>query len=345
MSMATRKNSEGNKPLIEQVTPLAAITGGEFQIRGYGFVRSERPRVIFGKVPGTVIIGSDTLVIARVPEDATVGKIVVENGDDQSASWACDIGIQVADGMHPVANPAVDTFGNVYATFSGTRGQKTPVSVFRIDPRDGVTPFLTDIMNATGLIFDRDGFLYVSSRYEGIVYRADPSGSLSVFVEGMGVATGMAFDDAGNLYVGDRSGTIFKISPSRQIYVFATLESSISAYHLAMGPEGYLYVSGPTTSSFDTLHRISPAGEVEPFFRGLGRPQGMAFDADGSLYAAASLGGRRGIVRITPDGEGMLYLSGPNIVGVAFSPSRSMYVTTNNGVHRVEVGIAGRPAA
>ena len=343
--MAIRKHSEGNKPLIEQVTPLAAITGGEFQIRGYGFVRSERPRVNFGKVPGTVIVGSDSLVIARVPEDATVGKIVIENGDDQSTSWACDIGIQVADGMHPVANPAVDTFGNVYATFSGTRGQKTPVSVFRIDPRDGVTPFLSDIMNATGLILDRDGFLYISSRFEGIVYRADPSGALSVFVEGMGVATGMAFDDAGNLYVGDRSGTIFKISPSRQIYVFATLESSISAYHLAMGPEGYLYVSGPTTSSFDTLHRISPAGEVEPFFRGLGRPQGMAFDADGSLYVAASLGGRRGVVRITPEGEGMLYLSGPNIVGVAFSPSRSMYVTTNNGVHRVDVGIAGRPMA
>ena len=343
--MAIRKHSEGNKPLIEQVTPLAAITGGEFQIRGYGFVRSERPRVNFGKVPGTVIVGSDSLVIARVPEDATVGKIVVENGDDQSTSWACDIGIQIADGMHPVANPAVDTFGNVYATFSGTRGQKTPVSVFRIDPRDGVTPFLSDIMNATGLILDRDGFLYISSRFEGIVYRADPSGALSVFVEGMGVATGMAFDDAGNLYVGDRSGTIFKISPSRQIYVFATLESSISAYHLAMGPEGYLYVSGPTTSSFDTLHRISPAGEVEPFFRGLGRPQGMAFDADGSLYVAASLGGRRGVVRITPEGEGMLYLSGPNIVGIAFSPSRSMYVTTNNGVHRVDVGIAGRPMA
>ncbi len=334
---------EDPKPLIEQVTPAAAITGGEFQIRGHGFVRSERPKVNFGTVPGTVIIGSDTLVIARVPEDATVGKIVIENGDDESTGWACDIGIQIADGMHPVANPAVDRFGNIYSTFSGTRGQKTPVSVYRIDPRDGVAPFLTDIMNATALLFDREGFLYISSRYEGIVYQADPSGALSVFVEGMGVATGMAFDDDGNLYVGDRSGTIFKISPARQIYVYATLESSISAYHLAFGPEGYLYVTGPTTSSFDTVHRISPTGEVESYFRGLGRPQGMAFDADGNLYVAASYGGRRGVVRITPQREGKLFLSGPNIVGVAFSPSRSMIITTNNGVHRVDVGIAGRP--
>jgi sugar lactone lactonase YvrE len=345
LTMAIKKQSGDHKPLIERVTPLAAITGGEFQIRGHGFVRSERPRVNFGTVQGTVIIGSDSLVIARVPEDATVGKIVIENGDGASSSWACDIGIQVADSMHPVTNPAVDSFGNVYATFSGTRGQKTPVSVYRIDPRDGVTPFLTDIMNATGLIFDRDGQLYISSRYEGIVYRADQTGALSVFVEGMGVATGMAFDDIGNLYVGDRSGTIFKISPARQIYVYATLESSISAYHLAFGPEGYLYVTGPTTSSFDTIHRISPAGEVESFFRGLGRPQGMAFDKDGSLYVAASLGGRRGVVRIAPNGEAALYLSGPNIVGVAFSPSRAMYVTTNNGVHRIDAGIEGRPLA
>ena len=84
---------------------------------------------------------------------------------------------------------------------------------------------------------------------------------------------------------------------------------------------------------------------MESFFRGLGRPQGMAFDKDGRLYVAASLGGRRGVVRITPDREADLYLSGPNIVGVAFSPSRAMYVTTNNGVHRVDVGIEGRPLA
>ena len=117
----------------------------------------------------------------------------------------------------------------------------------------------------------------------------------------MGVATGIAFDDEENLYVGDRSGTIFKISRERQIYVFATLEPSIAAYHLAFGPDEYLYVTGPTTSSFDSVYRISPAGDVEVFYRGLGRPQGLAFDVDGNLYVAASLGGRRGVVRINPD--------------------------------------------
>ncbi len=159
----------------------------------------------------------------------------------------------------------------------------------------------------------------------------------------MGVATGIAFDPDENLYVGDRSGTVFKISRSRQIYVFATLEPSIAAYHFAFGNDGYLYVTGPTTSSFDSVHRISAAGEVETYYRGLGRPQGLALDAEGRLYVAASLGGRRGVVRFDHDRNPELFLSGPGIVGLAFTPSRAMVVSTNNALFRVDVGIAGRP--
>ena len=159
----------------------------------------------------------------------------------------------------------------------------------------------------------------------------------------MGVATGLAFDPDGNLYVGDRSGTIFKISPSRQIFVFATLEPSIAAYHLAFGPDGYLYVTGPTTSSFDCVYRISQKGEVEVFYRGLGRPQGMAFDEEGHLYVAASLGGRKGVVRINPNRQAELFVSGPGIVGLAFTPSRALVLATTNALYRVDVGIKGRP--
>jgi sugar lactone lactonase YvrE len=237
----------------------------------------------------------------------------------------------------------VDSEGNVFSTFSGSRGQKSPVSIYSIDTNYNSKPFVTDLMNPTGLAFDREGILYVSSRYDGIVYQITHSGSMSVYVEGMGVATGIAFDRDENLYVGDRSGTIFKISRSRQIYVFATLEPSIAAYHLAFGPEDYLYVTGPTTSSFDSVHRISNAGEVETFYRGLGRPQGVAFDAAGNLYVAASLAGRRGIIRIDPKGKPQQYLSGPGIVGLAFTPSKSMILATHNALYRVDADIAGRP--
>jgi sugar lactone lactonase YvrE len=198
-------------------------------------------------------------------------------------------------------------------------------------------------MNATALAFDREGFLYISSRYDGIVYQVTPAGSMSVYVEGMGVATGIAFDPDENLYVGDRQGTIFKISPSRQIYVFATVEPSIAAYHLAFGPDRHLYITGPTTSSFDSVYRVAPTGDVDTFYRGLGRPQGMAFDAEGRLYVAASLGGRRGVVRFGADRQPELFLSGPNIVGLAFTPSRSIVVATNSVLYRVDAGIKGKP--
>jgi sugar lactone lactonase YvrE len=251
--------------------------------------------------------------------------------------------VVIADNLHPVANPAVDSFGSVYTTFSGSRGQKTPVSVYRYDAKEGSRPFLSEIMNATGLAFDRDGLLYVSSRYDGIVYQATPTGEISVYVEGMGVATGLVFDHEENLFVGDRSGTIFKISRARQIYVFATLESSISAYHLAIGPDQHLYVTGPTTSSYDAVYRINPAGEVETYFRGLGRPQGLAFDSEGRLYVAASLAGRRGVVRITPDHKAEHFLSGPGIVGLAFLPGRGLVAATNNSLYKVDCGVTGMP--
>jgi sugar lactone lactonase YvrE len=342
--MAPRKDSNG-KPRISQVEPEAAISGGELYIRGKGLAPDAAsmnlPSVRIGDVSAPVVIGSDSLVIVRVPEGASAGDLVVGRGNHASEVWSCDIGIQIAENLHPVANPAIDHFGNIYATFSGTRGQKAPVAVYRIDLNFNMRPFVNDLMNATGLAVDKEGTIYVSSRFDGMVYQISPSGNMSVYVEGMGVATGICFDEDGNLYVGDRSGTVFKIAPNRQIFVYATLEPSISAYHLAWGPDQHLYVSGPTTSSFDSVYRITDSGDVEVFYRGLGRPQGMAFDTDGNLYAAASHMGRKGVVRITPDKTISHVLSGPGIVGLAFSPSRSMIVATTNSLYRVDVGIKG----
>jgi sugar lactone lactonase YvrE len=337
------RKSSNDKPHIAQVTPAAAIAGGELQIRGKGFARSERPRVTIGEVGANLVISSDSFVIARVPDGASAGDLVIESAGQASESWACDIGVLIAENLHPVSNPAIDTFGNIYATFSGSRGQKVPVAVYKIDLNHAMKPFVPEMMNATGMAFDEHGTLYVSSRYDGFVYQVTPAGITSVYVEGMGVASGLAFDHEHNLYVGDRSGTIFKIGADRQIFVFATLEPSMAAYHLAFGPDGYLYVTGPTTSSFDCVHRISDHGEVEVFYRGLGRPQGMAFDEDGNLYAAASISGRRGVVRIDQDRQAQLFLSGPGIVGLAFTPSRALIVATTNALYRVDVGIKGRP--
>jgi len=348
MSISDRllgKKTMNGKPHIEAVSPAFALPGGEVRITGKSLRPAElrRPSVRFGDVEGSVLISSDEFVVARVPEGAATGPVVVGTNGHQSNAHSISVAVPIADGLHPVANPAIDQAGNLFVTFSGSRGQKVPVAIFKIDTDYKLTPFLNEMMNATAIAFDRRGLLYVSSRNDEAVYQVTPDGSVKPYAEGMGVATGIAFDRDENLYVGDRSGTIFKIARDRQIFVFATLEPSISAYHLAIGPHGDLFVTGPTTSSFDSIYKIDPHGSLSTFYRGLGRPQGMAFDIAGNLYVAASLSGRRGIVKITPQGQASVEVAGPGLVGLAFSPHKSAVLATTGAVHQIAWNIEGLP--
>jgi sugar lactone lactonase YvrE len=339
-----RKNVNGG-PHIESVAPVLALAGGEVRIVGSGLrpQQWERPRVQFGEVEGGIVVSSNSFLVARVPDGAISGPVVVASDGHISNAHTVKIAVPIAENLHPVTNPALDSQGNIYATFSGSRGQKTPVAIFKIDTNYTVKPLVSEMMNATGIAFDRDGQMYVSSRHDGAVYRLAPNGTMTTYAGGMGVATGIAFDRNQNLYVGDRSGTIFKIGRDQQVFVFATLEPSVSAYHLAFGPQGDLFVTGPTTSSFDGVHRIDPQGTVHTFFRGLGRPQGLAFDALGDLYVASSLSGKRGIVKITPEGKASLEVSGHGLVGLAFAPGRSVILATTDALHHLSWNIPGMP--
>src|SRR5712675_2030752 len=339
-----KKNANG-KPHIETVMPPSALPGGEVRIIGSSLRPNElrRPSVRFGDAEGAIVISADEFLVARVPEGASSGPVTVATNGSSSNGHQVNIAEMIAENLHPVTNPAIDAEGNIFATFSGERGQKVPVAIYKIDTNYNVKPFLTEMTNATAISFDRAGQMYVSSRFDGTVYRVAPNGTMSIYAEGMGVATGIAFDRAQNLYVGDRSGTIFKIARDQQVFVFATLEPSVSAYHLAIGPMGDLFVTGPTTSSFDRVHKIDPHGTVSTFYRGLGRPQGLAFDVAGNMYVAASLSGKRGIVKITPDAKANLEVAGQGLVGLAFAPGRSAVLATTNAVHHLAWNIAGLP--
>jgi sugar lactone lactonase YvrE len=339
------KKTVNGGPHIESISPLLALAGAEVRIAGTGLRPPEfqRPRVQFGDVQGGVVISSDSFLVARVPDGATSGTVVVSTNGHTSNAQPIKVAVPIAESLHPVTSPAVDAQGNIYATFSGSRGQKVPIAIFKIDTNYVVKPFVTEMMNATAIAFDRQGHLYVSSRHDGAVYRVAPNGATTTYAEGMGIATGIAFDKSQNLYVGDRSGTIFKIGKDQQVFVFATLEPSVSAYHLAFGPQGDLFVTGPSTSSFDSVHRIDPQGTVHTFYRGLGRPQGLAFDVAGNLYVAASLGGKRGIVKITPEGNASLEVAGHGLVGLAFAPDKSVVLATTDALHHLSWGIEGLP--
>ena len=338
------ESGSNSRPYITTIDPPFALPGGEVRIIGRHLIGREftRPDVRIGNAEASITLASDDLIVARMPIRPESSELTVST-DASSNAVKVGVAVEIADDLHPVANPAVDAEGNIYVSFSGSRGQAVPVSVYKIKPGQSVQPLVSELMNATGLALDSGGFLYVSSRYDGAVYRIAPNGAMATYAQGMGVATGIAFDPEENLYVGDRSGTIFKIARDRQIYVFATLEPSVSAYHLAFAPSGNLFVTGPTISSFDAVYEIDPHGTVREFYRGLGRPQGIAFDVDGNLYVAASLKGRRGIVRLTPAAEPSLILSGSNLVGLAFAPGNAVILATTNAVHHLAWGITGQP--
>src|SRR5262245_19792458 len=193
---------------IKSVMPKAALPGGEVVIKysGHALEGTSRPEVRFGDFSAQVTLASSDYIIAKVPESSAelgTSELVVSTNGDTSRPFPYEIGKKLASNLHPVANPAVDADGNIYATYSGRRGQKTPVSIYKVTSKGAVTPFVTDIMNATGLAFSLTGELFVSSRYENNIYQMDRARRSKLFTEGMNIATDIAFDHDRNLYVGD----------------------------------------------------------------------------------------------------------------------------------------------
>jgi sugar lactone lactonase YvrE len=330
-------------PRIDDIVPAAALPLGEVELIGahLGPLAFGPPAVLVDGHPAHVLMSRPTRLALRVPEEASTGLIEVRSPSGASNTVPLRVARQLSEGLHPVTSPAVSRSGMIYATISGQRGKQTPVSIVRVSPDGRGTPFVTGILNATGLAFNPDGDLFVTSRAEGNVYRIDPSGESTIYAEGMGVATGAAFDAQGNLFVGDRSGTIFKIDPQRKIFVYATLEPSVAAYHITVNAEGVLFVAAPALNSNDAIWAIDTHGQSSVWYRGLGRPQGLALSKDGDIYVCSCLHGRRGLVRITAAGEASLVLAGPNLVGVAFSPFGTTVLTTSEAVYDVDLGVEG----
>src|SRR5579863_1164926 len=331
------------EPRIDEVQPPAALPLGEVELIGANLGPNPYgpPVVVLGTHPAQVLMSRPGRIAFRIPENASSGLVEVRTPAGVSNAAPMSIARELSGGLHPVANPAVSRSGMIYATISGQRGKQTPVSVVRVSPDGRGTPFVTGILNATGLAFSPEGDLFVTSRAEGNVYRIDGAGESTLYAEGMGVATGAVFDSHGNLFVGDRSGTIFKIDPQRKIFVYATLEPSISAYHLAVDLEGTLFVTGPTLSSNDAIWAINTHGESRVWYRGLGRPQGLALAASGDVYVTASLHGRRGLVRVTPNGDASIVVAGVNLVGVAFSPLGTTVLADNDAVYDLNLEVQG----
>jgi sugar lactone lactonase YvrE len=215
-----------------------------------------------------------------------------------------------------------------------------PVSIFRVSSSGRRESFVSGIVNPTSMTFDEAGNLYVSSRFEGSVYRVRPDGSHDTFATDLGIACGLAFGRDGALYVGDRSGTLFAVRENKTAKTLATLPSSVAAFHLAVGPDDALYVTAPTLGPYDYVYRVDPGtGAVDRVYSGFGRPQGLAFDSQGSLYVTEALAGWSGLYKLRSDGKTELVVAGQSLVGVAFSPAGGLVVASNETAYRLDVPV------
>jgi len=335
---------------VTSVHPLSAIEGGRITIEGAGFPVDQPflPEVRIGEARARLVFASSTTLTAIVPAGLEGGRATVRVAgvppfDEAQGAPSLsrggetafiDIAAPFATGLHQVDNPVFDRDGNLYVTYSGTRGQQVPVSIFRVRPNGARETFSSGIVNPTSMAIDPKGRLYVSSRFEGTVYRVADDGSTHAFANDLGVACGLAFAEDGTLFVGDRSGTIFKVDQAGHATTFVSLPASVAAFHLAMGPDRALYVTGPTLASYDALYRIDPDGAVTTSHTGFGRPQGLAFDRNGTLFVVEALAGSSGLYQVRAGAEPQLVLAGPGLVGVAFDAYGTLVVTSNETAYR-----------
>jgi len=347
-SLPWRDESISNMSATVKVDPAAAIQGGEVTVEySSPAVELSAMAIKFADRPAHAVAIGNQRALVLVPDVETSNEIKVLVEDEFSGTilgvGQCTIGSKLAGGLHPVASPAFDPGdGSLFVTRSGSRGEHVPVSIFRID-RDGtIEEFSGDVMNPTSIAFDRTGRMFVTSRFDGSVNRLTPVREVVAFAGDLGIATGLAFNRDGEMFVGDRSGAIYRVNEIGEATPWAQHEPSVSAYHLAFGPDDALYVTGPTVSSFESITCFDEDGNATTFYNGLGRPQGIAFDREGNVYVAASLRGRRGVVRITADGvNAELVVAGMNVVGLAFGPVGEMIVATNEAVYSLPLGIYG----
>jgi len=119
---------------VTAVAPGRAIEGGRVTIFGSDFPVDQPllPDVRVGNLRARVVYASPTRIAALVPSGITEsGRVPVSVAGIPGEVAFLEVAVPFATGLHQVDNPVFDREGNLYVTYSGTRGQQVPVSIFR----------------------------------------------------------------------------------------------------------------------------------------------------------------------------------------------------------------------
>ncbi len=331
---------------IKTVLPNKAIPGGEIEILAEGLRLDADSNLICSAngVECQISSASSRRVIATMPDvDDSTAIIQLESSGGDTNGFVIATGKLLANEMHIVANPAIDPGDEaLILTRSGARGQQLANTLYRLETDGYLDELPVELLNPTGIAFGPTGAMYVTNRAEGTVSRIEKGEDAVVVASDLGVATGIAFGPDGVMYAGDRSGTVYRVFEDGGKETFAVIEPSVAAFHIAFGPDGRLYVSSPGFASSDFTYAVDIDGQVERYVRGLGRPQGLAFDREGNLYVAACYKGRHGVVRIDADTREIEhFVAGGGVVGLCFTRNGEMVVATGDSAYSLNLGIYG----
>src|SRR5258708_6888302 len=158
-------------PRVAAIHPLQAIEGGRLTLEGSGFPVDgpSLAEVRIGELPARVAFASSTRIDAIVPFGLDGGRAAVrvampgDARDVDAPPRYVQIGARFATGLHQVDNPVFDREGNIYVTYSGTRGEQVPVSIFRVRPDGTRETFSSGLDNPTSHPIFPDGPFLVST--------------------------------------------------------------------------------------------------------------------------------------------------------------------------------------
>ena len=144
---------------INSVRPFCAVEGGRITIDGINLSSEVKsvPEVHLGTKIARVVHASKNSVSVVVPQGLGGGRTAIKVIGMTGETAFVDVGIPVAMGLHQVDSPAIGVDGSIYLTFSGSRGESMPVSVYRVRSDGFREPFVSGITNPTSMTLDQMG--------------------------------------------------------------------------------------------------------------------------------------------------------------------------------------------
>jgi len=177
--------------------------------------------------------------------------------------------VKLHNGFAFTEGPAADGSGNVF--FSDIPKS----TIYRINTKGSITPFLKDSKRSNGLCFDTRGNLLVCEQATGRIVRITAEGKKEIVAD---TYNGRRFNSPNDLWI-DTKGGIYFSDP----FFGITKEMSQDGEH---------------------VYYITPAGKVHRVIDDLNKPNGLIGSANGKLLYVADQGkGQIWTYTIDPDGS------------------------------------------